>query len=180
VVLNQFDLTFEWTNHGAGVRLIAIPPSISIERNYALHGKPARETLRTLRSKIEGLEAEVQGGKLVVRGSIEQHDAVAYILGVAKAPARPAGNRLATSLECQSFTLQAHGVSLRDLFDELGKQGLTIRYNADELQKAGVDLKQKVSVDLPQLPAPKFFSRLLDPYGLTFHFDRTTVVVEPK
>ncbi len=76
--------------------------------------------------------------------------------------------------------MQAHGVSLPELFDELRKQGLTIQYNAEELQKAGIDLKQKVSLDLPQLPAPQFFTRLLDPYGLTFRFDHTAVVIQPK
>ncbi|HUE12649.1 MAG TPA: STN domain-containing protein [Planctomycetaceae bacterium] len=180
LVLNQFDLTFEWTDRGAGIRLIAVPPTVAIERSYALHGRPAGETLRTLHSKIEGLEAEVRGGKLLVRGSLEQHEAVASVLGLSKDPKRTMGKRPTTPLERQSFTLQAHGVSLRDLLDELKKQGLTIEYNADELQKAGIDLKQKVSCDLPQLPAPQFFSRLLDPYGLTFRFDHAAVVIRPK
>ncbi len=88
--------------------------------------------------------------------------------------------RPATSLERQSFRLQAQGVSLRDLFEELSKQGLTIQYNAGELQKAGIDLGQKVSVDLPQLPAPQFFNRLLEPYRLTFRFEHAAVVIQPK
>ena len=80
----------------------------------------------------------------------------------------------------KSFTLQAHGVSLRDLFGELQKQGLSIEYDADRLEKAGIALSQKVSIDLPRLPAPRFFATLLDPYGLTYHFTRTSVVIEPK
>lgn len=180
LVLNQFDLTFEWTDRGAGVRLVAIPATVAIERSYALRGKRAGDTLHTLHSKIEGLDAEIRGGKLVVRGSIEQLEAVASLLGLSKGPARTLERRPATPLQRQSFTLQAHGVSLGDLFEELKKQGLTIRYNAEELRKAGIDLKQKVSVDLPQLPAPQFFSRLLDPYGLTFHFDHAAVVIQPK
>ncbi len=180
LVLNQFDLTFEWTDHGGGVRLVAIPPSVAIERKYALHGKPAGDALRMLRSKIEGIDADIRDGKLVVRGSVEQLEIVASILGIAKGSVHNTGKRPSTPLERQSFTLQAHGVSLRDLFDELRKQGLTIQYDAEQLQKAGIDLTQKVSIDLPQLPAPQFFKRLLDPFSLTCHFTHTAVVIEPK
>jgi len=180
LVLNQFDLTFEWADRGAGVRLVAIPASVTIERSYALHGKSAGETLRVLHSKIEGLDAEIRDGQLVVRGTLEQHELVAAVVGLSKGPMRTTGRRPATPLERLSFALQARGVNLPELFDELRKQGLKIQYNADDLRKAGVDLKQKVSVDLPHLPASQFFTRLLDPYGLTFHFDHSTVIVVPK
>jgi hypothetical protein len=180
LVLNQFDLTFEWTDRGAGVQLVALPPTVAIERSYSLRGKSAGELLHTLRSKVEGLDVEVRGGTLVVKGTIEQQEAVASLLGASKGPARAASRRSGTPLEKQSFTLQAHGVSLRDLFGELQKQGLSIEYDADRLEKAGIDLSQKVSIDLPRLPAPRFFSTLLDPYGLTYRFTRTSVVIEPK
>jgi hypothetical protein len=105
---------------------------------------------------------------------------VAAVVGLSKGPLRTNGRRPVTPLERLSFALQARGVNLPELFDELRKQGLKIQYNADDLRKAGVDLKQKVSVDLPHLPAAQFFTRLLDPYGLTFHFDHLTVIIEPK
>jgi hypothetical protein len=180
LVLNQFDLTFEWTDRGAGVQLVALPPTVAIERTYSLRGKSAGEVLHTLRFKVEGLDVEIRGEVLVVKASVEQQESVASLLGLAKSPGRTPTKRAATTLEKQSFTLQAHGVSLRDLLSELQKQGLTIEYDADRLDKAGIDLSQKVSVDLPQLPARRFFSRLLDPYGLTFHFAGTSVVIEPK
>jgi hypothetical protein len=180
IVLNQFDLTFEWTDRGAGVRVVDIPATVAIERSYALHGRPAGETLRSVHSKIEGLDAEIRGGKLVVRGPVEQHEMVAAILGLSKGPTRKEGKPPSTSLEKQSFSLQAHGVGLRDLFEELRKQGLTIQYDPDELRNAGIDLTQKVAIDLPQLPAPQFLNRLLNPYGLTFHFSQRVVVIEPK
>ena len=180
LVLNQFDLTFEWTDLGAGVRLVTLPSVVAIERSYSLRGKSAGELLHTLRSKVGGVDVEVRGGVLIVKGTVEQHETVASLLGVSRSPARAASKRSGTPLEKQSFTLQAHGVSLRDLFGELQKQGLSIEYDADRLEKAGIALSQKVSIDLPRLPAPRFFATLLDPYGLTYHFTRTSVVIEPK
>jgi hypothetical protein len=180
LVLNQFDLTFEWTDRGTGVRLVALPPTVAIERTYSLHGKSAGEVLHTIHAKIEGLDVDVRDGLLLVKGSVEQQEAVASLLGLSRNPSRTSTKRAARPLDKQSFTLQAHGVSLRDLFSELEKQGLTIEYDAARLEKAGIDLSQKVSIDLPQLPAPRFFSTLLDPYGLTYHFNRTSVVIEPK
>jgi hypothetical protein len=180
LVLNQFDLTFEWTDRGAGVRLVAIPPVVTIERSYALHGKSAGGTLRIVRSKIEGADADIRGGQLIVRGTVEQHETIAALLGLSKGSLRTNGRQPAIPLERLSFALQARGVNLPELFDELRKQGLRIQYNAADLRKAGVDMKQKVSVDLPHLRASQFFTRLLDPYGLTFHFDHSTVIIEPK
>ena len=180
VVLNQFDLTFEWTDRGSGMRLVAVPSSVAIEQSYALRGRSPATTLQLVSSKIEGIDAAVRAGRLVVRGTVEQHEAVAALLGLSKESPHAGGKRPLTPLDRQSFVLQAGGVNLRELFEELKKQGLKIDYNAAELQKAGIDLKQKVSIDLPRLPARQFFARLLDPYGLTFHFDHATVVIEPK
>jgi hypothetical protein len=180
LVLNQFDLTFEWTDRGTGVRLVALPSTIAIERSYSLYGKSAGDLVHTIQAKVEGVDADIRGEQLVVKGTVEQHEAVASLLGLSKSPSRTPTKRQGSPLEKQSFTLQAHGVSLRDLFRELQKQGLTIEYDADRIEKAGIDLSQKVSIDSPQLPAHRFFSTLLDPYGLTYHFTRTTVVIEPK
>jgi hypothetical protein len=179
LVLNQFDLTFEWTSHGAGVRLVPIPPKIAIKRTYALRGRSAAETLRMLQTKIDELQAETRGNTIIVRGTIEQHEVVASLLGLAKEGPRPV-RRGSVPLERQSFSLQVHGISLRDLLDQLKQQDIPIEYDADTLRKAGIDLEQKVSLDLPKLPSRKFFARLLEPYGLKFRFKGATVIVEPK
>ena len=55
-----------------------------------------------------------------------------------------------------------------------------MEYDAALLKKAGVDLRRKVDIDLPRLPAAEFLTRLLDPYKLTFRFEHGTVVVFPK
>jgi len=39
---------------------------------------------------------------------------------------------------------------------------------------------RKVAIDLPQLPASEFLTRLLSPYGMTFHIERNSVRVIPK
>ncbi len=86
----------------------------------------------------------------------------------------------ALPVEKESFKLQAEGVSLQELFEELKKQGLPLEYNARELRNAGIDLDRKVSVDLPRLPAAEFLRRLLDPHGLTFRFAHGAVVIGPN
>jgi hypothetical protein len=181
LVLNQFDLTFEWLPHEAGVRLVRIPAHVAIERTYALHGKSPAQTLRILRSLIEGLDAEAHGNKLVVRGTVEQQEIAFSVIRGAKSPSPTTKSKQPSlAVEKQSFMLQAGGVSLQELFVELKKQGLPLEYDARELKSAGIDLGRKVSVDLPRLPAAEFLTRLLEPYGLTFRFERGAVVVSPK
>ncbi len=69
LVLNQFDLTFEWLSDEAGVRLVHVPDQVAIERTYTLHGKRVPQTLRILHSLIEGLDAQSRGNKLIVHGT---------------------------------------------------------------------------------------------------------------
>jgi hypothetical protein len=180
LVLNQFDLTFEWLPHEAGVRLVHIPERVSIERSYALSSKRIPQTLRMLHSLIEGLDAQTRGNRLIVRGTLEQHGIVEAVIRGAHGSLPGKSKQAAVPIEKQSFMLQATGVSLQELFVELKKQGLPLEYNADLLKKAGIDLHRKVDVDLPRLPAGQFLGRLLEPYGLTYRFDRGTVVVLPK
>jgi hypothetical protein len=180
LVLNQFDLTFEWLPRELAVRLVRVPTHVAIERTYALRGKPAAPTLRILHSRIEGLDAESRGNKLVVRGTLEQHEVVATVVHGSTSAPRTKSKQPQLPVEKQAFMLQAGGVSLRELFGELKKQGLPIEYDAAELKKAGIDLGRKVAIDLPQLPAAEFLTRLLGPYGMTFRFERGAVVVSPK
>jgi hypothetical protein len=180
LVLNQLDLTFEWLPHEAGVRLVHVPDHVAIERTYALHGKRAPQTIRILHSLIEGLDVQTRGTKLVVRGTLEQHEIVASVIRGTNGSLQPKSKQAAVPIEKQSFMLQAAGVSLQELFAELKKQGLPMEYDAALLKKAGVDLRRKVDIDLPRLPAAEFLTRLLDPYKLTFRFERGTVVVFPK
>jgi hypothetical protein len=180
LVLNQFDLTFEWLPHQSGVRLVPVPAHVAIERSYTLRGKSAPQMLRILRATIDGLDAEQHGSKLVVRGTLEQHEIVAAVVRGGKGTGQSQSKQAAVPIEKQSFMLQAGGVSLQDLFSELKKQGLPIEYDAHLLKAAGINLKKKISVDLPRLPAAQFLTRLLEPYGMTFRFERGVVVVVPK
>ncbi len=84
LVLNQFDLTFEWLPRETGVRLVRVPEHVTIERTYTLRGKSTSQMLRTLHSMIEGLDAQARGNKLIVRGTLEQHEMVAAALRAPK------------------------------------------------------------------------------------------------
>ncbi|HET6327019.1 MAG TPA: STN domain-containing protein [Planctomycetaceae bacterium] len=180
LVLNQFDLTFVWLPHEKGIRVMPIPARVVIERAYALHGKSPAQTLRILRSLIEGLDAESRGPKIIVRGTLEQHEMVVLALRGGKVTPQSKSKQAPLPIEKQSFMLQAGGVSLQELFEELKKQGLPLEYNAALLKEAGVDLKHRIAVDLPRLPATEFLTQLLEPHKLTFRIERGVVVISPK
>ena len=180
LVLNQFDLTFEWLPRESGVRLVQAPAHPTIERSYSLRGKRAPQTIRILHSLIDGLDAQTRGNRLVVRGTVEQHEIVESVIRGANGSLQAKSKQTPVPIEKQSFMLQAGGVSLQELLIELKKQGLPLEYDAAVLKRAGVDLRRKVDVDLPRLPAAQFLARLLEPYGLTFRFEHGAVLVFPK
>ena len=135
LVLNQFDLTFEWLPRESGVRLVPVPERVAIERSYTLRGKSASQTLRTLHSLIEGLDATARGNKLVVRGTLEQHEMVAAATPRPKNAQPTLTKKSVLPVEKESFKLQAEGVSLQELFEELKKQGLPLEYNARDAER---------------------------------------------
>ena len=83
-------------------------------------------------------------------------------------------------LQQQLFTLKAERVPLIALIKKLEESAINFDYDSDELKKAGVDLEQKVQIDVKKASAKEFFKLLFDPVGLEFQIDHLTVTLKPK
>lgn len=179
IVLIQFDLTFIWTDRGAGVRLVPVPEAVTIERTYTPRGLTAAVAAARWPEEIEGLAVEVSGTKVVVRGTAEQHAAVEDLLrpGSRKTTAKTA---TPGDLKRRLFTMRTERAPARAILAELEKGGITIRYNADELKKAGIDLDTLVNLDLKKASAEELFTKLCEPLGCRYAIEGTTATLSPK
>ena len=178
IVLIQFDMTFRWTNEGNGVELVSIPDEIFIERKHSTRRKVA-DALAAIRERWPRLQAEISGNQLVVRGLIEDHDAVAVLLR-GDGTSSPIKIEPPQPLRKQLFTLKAIRTPLSGLMKTLEESAVSFEFDADELAAAGIRLDQTIDVDVKKVSAEEFFHSVFDPAGLDFQIDHLTVKLTPK
>lgn len=178
VVLIQFDLTFRWIDKGAAIELIPIPDVVAIERKHHPKQKPV-DAIVQIRERFPQLEAEVWKTEISVKGLLEEHEAVAAFLR-GESSQSPIKIEAPTALKKQVFGLEAERVPLSALMRKLEESAVNFEYDPDELKAAGVDLEQKVRINVKKASAEEFFKLLFDPVGLEFQIDHLTVKLKPK
>ena len=178
VILIQFDLTFRWIDKGAAIELIPIPDVVLLERKHHPKQKPF-EVIDQVRERFPQLAVEVWKTEISVKGSLEEHEAVAAFLRGDRVNS-PIKIEPPQPLQQQLFTLKAERVPLIALIKKLEESAINFDYDSDELKKAGVDLEQTVQIDVKKASAKEFFKLLFDPVGLEFQIDHLTVTLKPK
>ncbi|MBX3444775.1 MAG: hypothetical protein KF774_20410 [Planctomyces sp.] len=169
VVLFQFDQTFEWTAAG-GIRVVPLPESASVERKLtAASGRD--DVLALAREAAPAADIELNGRQLVVRGLVEEIEAIERMLN----PGRAAPVAPATPLKDRRFTLTARQVTVREALATLVEQGLEIDYDPEALETAGFDLDRRFDLRVQRATAAELFRAICSPVQLTFEIDGSTV-----
>lgn len=181
LVLVQFDLTFGWTAGGTGVRIVPLPEKVVIVRQHApAKGLTAKASATQWMDEYPGLEANAEGTRVLVTGTLEQHEALA-------GPRRPVKETTSTPSKVQPlarvrFTLKWDNV-LRDLFATLHQAPdaqLTFEYDEPTLKAAGVDLDQRVKFEVNNATVSQLLKAAFDPVGIQFTLQDRTVKLSPK
>ncbi|QDU38336.1 hypothetical protein Mal4_26630 [Maioricimonas rarisocia] len=177
-VLGQFELAFEWTGGMRGIRVVDLPGEVRIEKRHFRGRHSTREAVALIRKAFPDVAVNVEGTRLVVEARIDQQEAIAELLSrrADRAPRRPAG---LGPLISRRFTLTIVRQPAMALIRTLESQGVTVEYDADALEEAGVDLEQKISLKLEQATAFEFFRGFCEPLGLEFELKGTTVRLFP-
>ena len=185
LVLIQFDLTFAWTGKaegggaGQGIELVPAPEHPVIEKRHRVKGRPVAEALKLVRQYGPNLDAKVDGSDLVVRSLLEDHEAVAAMVGgsTTKKPDATAGVK---PIKQRLFTLKIDRVPARVLMQKLEESEIVFEYNAEQLAAAGIDLDQPIKLEVEKASAADFFKAVFDPLRLTAEIDNLTVKLTPK
>lgn len=176
LILIQFDLTFQWIEGGEAIELTPIPPQVTIERRHRIKGRATADYQKSMKDQFPDLELQLTGDELLVRGTVEQQEAVAAALnpGAVKKPA----NTVAP-LRQRTFTVTFKRVAVRAVMDELKKSRVVFVYDAAQLEAAGIDLDQTIDLDLTKATVDEFFKAMFTPLKLKFEIDNTTVRLTP-
>ena len=179
IVLIQFGLTFKWSSDAAGVQIVPVPDNVFIERSYRLRGSTAELAAKEWTAKISGLRADAKGNRVLVAGTIEQHEAIIALLRPGSR--RPSDSPKPVPLNHRKYAdLKIEGEPALALIQKLEKTGIVFKYDAKKLAAAGVDLNTKISMDLKDPTADDVLEALCKPLGLKFSTSGLTVTLSPK
>jgi len=171
LVLGEFDLTVRFDDDGRTLALVAVPDQVTIEKGYS-GGKDPRVKAERWSKLAPDCRIEVAGGKVVVRGMVEDHEKLAG-QGTRTASATTKTGELRYTLTIQEKPL---GSVLRQLTEKLK---LELQIDGEALSEAGVSLDQLVSFKVEEATVDELFTAALKPARLSFRREGTELKVFP-
>lgn len=178
LILAPFDLTFMFVDRGAAIRLVPIPERVALRRSYSA-GPRAAETARRWQAEVSQSRVTVEGNHVVVEGPLEDHERLAVQRRPTTAE-RPKPQKQDHSgidrlrIDRVKFTDQPLAPVVRQLAAQLK---LELRFDPDSLRRSGVDVDRRISVELRNVTVDELFRAVLEPAGLTFRRDGSTIEI---
>ena len=174
VLLMQYERTFEWNKSFNEVTIIPMPEKVWVERRHAVPVNRRETILDDVDGILKSIDHTLERDRLMVRGSIEEHEKIATLLG--QRPGKSTPTKVsAAPLKQRLFTLTAEKVRIADAFQALREQGVTIQYDEEAFAKAGVDFEQRVDLKMNKASADLFLTTLCEPLGVAYEIDGLTV-----
>ncbi len=172
VVLIQFDLTFRWLPGGGGIQIVPVPEHVELERKYVMSKSMRSRKAIEWKKRFPDATIVDNGKALVVTGSWEEH-AELKRQGRRTIP-KPAPQKNASLLN-EKFTLRVVKVPASELIEKLRSSGVKVDFDEGQLKAAGIELSQRISLDLDQVSTAELFKAICDPLGLGFKLEPTRV-----
>jgi hypothetical protein len=176
VLATQYNLEVDWRS-GTQLRLVpqSSHPVLTIE--HAVRGRSSEEALALVRKQFPDLAVEAQRERLSVTGLVEQQEEVAILLG--NRSARRAAAEMTGTLAHRRFTLRMADRPFIELVEVLEKQGVQVHRDEQQLEQAGIDLKQRISLELEKATAQEMFEKACAPLGLGFKIEGARIDLFP-
>ena len=172
LVLIQFDLTFAWNADTTEIHLVPVPKTVAVEVAYTPASGPSMRASLAVRERFlenvakgwkqqfPGLacRVDVENHQILVSGTVEQHEALKG-LGHSKPKGKTPANKI-PPVRRRQFTLRIEQVKASDLLKKLEESGIKFQYDARQLAAKGIDLEQRINMDVEKAGADEFFRTL--------------------
>jgi hypothetical protein len=179
VLLIQYDRTFQWNAEFDAVTIVPMPERVWIERRHEVPAERRDTLVNDVDGILKSIDHTLERDRLLVRASIEDQEKVATMLG--QRPGKSTPTKVsAVPLSRRQFTLTAEKVRIGDAFQALKEQGITVRYDEEAFQRAGIDFEKRVDLKLNKASAGLFLSLLCEPLGVEYAVEGTTVTLRLK
>lgn len=178
-VLAQFDLSFEWTRNRNAIRIIPMPQAPRIERTFTLKRGTESMILPELKQRLPLLTMKTTGRRLTVAGTVEQLELVEALIHPerSRAPSRTHPRPAAGGIITFTFAADAPLIAFLNTLEQ--QAGYDFQYDADALDKAGIDLEKRIRLEASELTAEEVFQKMFPPQNIAFKVDGKTVHLTP-
>lgn len=177
LVLTQFHLGFEWKD-ATTIRIDPEVVALEIQQRHRPRGMSLDAAMDLITREHPTLPLATEENQLLISGTVEQHESVAILLGEKPPRQRSAANVESAALRNRRFTLKMVRKPFGSLMATLQQQGITIQYDPRELNKSGIDLAQKISLELEQATIDQLLEQSCEKVGLTYRIEGETVLLK--
>jgi hypothetical protein len=174
LVAAEMTLTFSIEDAGREIRLVPMPERVVIIRSYDFGTQPER-VRRTLAKILPEEDLKVSGGKLFVRGRVEDHELVA---------AAKSGRKTTTSRRGSGKTLVSEFTATDQPISAVvelvaKKLDFVVAYDEAAIKAAGISIEQRVTLNVKQVTLEDLLDEILNPAGLTHRRSGRRLVIRP-
>ncbi len=181
LILIQFDLTFHWRSGATEIEIVPIPEKVVLARGHNPRPHSMRQATELIGAELPGLSQRSEGGKIVVLGTIEEHETVERVLHPPQPKiAEHPGNAADDPLENERITLRVMGVPALALIKDLQKRyKMGFNYDTQALAAAEIDLEQKVDIHVTKTTIDGYLAAFIKQIGAEFERNGLQVTIRP-
>jgi hypothetical protein len=177
LIANQFDLTFEPDADGSQLRLAPVPERVALSRSYPGGGNAAA-TAKGFAALAPEAQIKVANDKIWVRGLLEDHERIVALRRPSSPPAKPAA---ASKGIVRIGRLDVRNKPVKEVLEALAERlNFELRVDREAIEKAGISLDQRVTVQLDSATLDDVLRELLKDTGLTYNVRGKVVEVKPR
>lgn len=172
----QFDLTFQISPDARTLTLAPVPADVALVRSYP-GGKQPKATAETYASILPEAQIKVVGNEVYVKGLLEEHERLTSPRRPPQQPDRqPTRDAERTRIDRISFQNLPVGLVLETLATRLK---LDLKIDRKALARAGISLKQHVSLSAENVTVDELFRKVTQPVGLRFRRRGNVIEIGP-
>ena len=180
LIANQFDLTFQIAADGSAVALVPVPDEVAVERSYP-GGRQPEQLAQKWAAMLPGAEIKVVGGKIAVRGLVEDHEQIAA--ASTRPPRPPPPTPRAQPRQGQTKTMIREWRDRGEFGPMLEKIAATLelelKIDRQALKRAGISLDKPISFSVKNATVDELLEAVLAPAGCTFRREGKVVEIRP-
>lgn len=176
LVVAQFDLSFELSAADRTLRLVPMPERLAVVRSYPA-GNRGEELARRSAQLAPGAEVKLSGGKVWVKGLVEDHERLSGLKRSATPETSPSGAALDRR---RIDRMSVRDVPVGDVLAQLARQlRFELRIDQPALQRAGVSLDQRISVSVENVSVDELLQAVIRDTPLRFRRSGDVVEIGP-
>lgn len=174
IILSQYEQSFRWVDEKT-IEVIAAPEVRFIDKTYQPQRMSAPDAAKLIQQSNPKLQVQIADQKLKVTGRVEDHELVVELLSQKMSPNTVPATSNPNSLVNRRFTLTIEQQPFDGVIEFLNANGIDVKYDANKLTAAGIDLKKRISLKLEQGTIDELMGTICDAMNIEFEITEDSI-----